>query len=250
MRVEPSAGDAKRVVLVTGGSRGIGAAIATQLARRNCRVACTYRTGVDEVQELARQAPPGLIAAVPYDLGDPASAGSAVDATVAEFGAIDSIILNAGVWSGGLLADMDPDAWWGVIERNLRGTAAITRAALPYLRKSDSPSVVVVSSVVGIIGTAGDTAYGSAKAATIGFARSLAKEVAREGIRVNVLAPGFVETDMTSQVSDGARARIEQATILGRFGTADEIASAAVFLSEDATFCTGSILVADGGWSI
>jgi len=109
---------------------------------------------------------------------------------------------------------------------------------------------VLVSSVVGIIGHAGDTAYASAKAAMIGFGRSLAKEVARDRIRVNILAPGFVETDMTDAVPIAARKRIEAATVLNRFGTVDEIAKAAVFLSEDATFCTGSVLTADGGWSL
>jgi 3-oxoacyl-[acyl-carrier protein] reductase len=113
-----------------------------------------------------------------------------------------------------------------------------------------SPSIVLVSSVVGVIGHAGDTAYAGAKSAMIGFGRSLAKEVARDGIRVNVLAPGFVSTDMTDAVPESARRRIERETVLGRFGTVDEIAKAAVFLSEDATFCTGSVLTVDGGWAL
>jgi 3-oxoacyl-[acyl-carrier protein] reductase len=109
---------------------------------------------------------------------------------------------------------------------------------------------VLVSSVVGIIGHAGDTAHASAKTAMIGFGQSLAKEAARDRIRVNVLAPGFIETDMTDAVPIGARKQIEAQTVLGRCGTVDEIAQAAVFLSEDATYCTGSVLTADGGWSL
>ncbi len=169
---------------------------------------------------------------------------------VSHWGRLDSLILNAGQWSGGRLNATKPDAWWSVIETNLRGTVALARAALPHLANGTSPSIVLVSSVVGVIGHPGDTAYASAKSAMVGFGRSLAKEVARDGIRVNILAPGFVATDMTDAVPASARRRIEQDTVLGRFGTVDEIAKAAVFLSEDATFCTGSVLTVDGGWAL
>jgi 3-oxoacyl-[acyl-carrier protein] reductase len=145
---------------------------------------------------------------------------------------------------------MDPDRWWRVVEVNLKGMATLTRAALPALRHSPDPSVVLVSSVVGIIGHAGDTAYATAKAAMIGFARSLAKESRRDGVRVNVLAPGFIDTDMTAAIRETARRNIARATVLRRFGSVEEIGRAAVFLSEDATYCTGSVLAADGGWSI
>ncbi|MCI2421421.1 SDR family oxidoreductase [Saccharopolyspora sp. K220] len=108
---------------------------------------------------------------------------------------------------------------------------------------------MIVGSAVGSVGLPGDTAYASVKAAAVGFARSLAKELAPNGVRVNVLAPGFVDTDMASAVPDASRRRIADATPLGRFGTVEEIARAAVFLSEDATFCTGAVLAADGGWT-
>ncbi len=107
-----------------------------------------------------------------------------------------------------------------------------------------------MSSVVGLVGHAGDTAYASAKAAFIGFARSLAKEVGRDGIRVNVLAPGFIETDMTAQVPNAARDRLTSEMVLRRFGTTEEVAAAAIFLTEDATYCTGTVLAVDGGWSL
>lgn len=240
---------ASRVVLVSGGSRGIGAAITVALAQRGVRVGCTYRSGRPEAEKLAIDAP-DLVLPVRFDLDDEDSATSAVDDVLAEWGRLDAVILNAGQWAGGRLTGAEPEAWWSVVETNLRGTVALARQALPHLAQGVSPSIVLISSVVGLIGHAGDTAYASAKAAMIGFGRSLAKEAAKDGVRVNMLAPGFIETDMTDAVSPSARQRIERATILGRFGTVDEIAKAAVFLSEDATFCTGSVLTADGGWSL
>jgi 3-oxoacyl-[acyl-carrier protein] reductase len=236
-------------VLVTGASRGIGAAIVRELLIRGCRVGCGYRTGEEAVRELATDHP-GYVLPVHVDLADQASAASAVQSVLDAWGRLDAVILNAGQWQGGRLATMDPTEWWRVIELNLRGNAALARAALPALSRGHLPSLLLVSSVVGLIGHPGDTAYASAKAAMVGFARSLAKEVGRDGIRVNVLAPGFVDTDMTARVPDRSRQAISDATLLGRFGTVAEIARAAVFLSEDATFCTGSVLSADGGWSI
>ncbi|REE76581.1 3-oxoacyl-[acyl-carrier protein] reductase [Rhodococcus wratislaviensis] len=241
--------DDTRVALVSGGSRGIGAAVTTALTQRGCRVGCTYRTGRDDAEKLAADAPEQVLP-IRFDLHDDTTAPTAVERVVTHWGHLDSLVLNAGQWSGGRLVETDPDAWWSVIETNLRGTVALARAALPHLAHGRSPSIVLVSSVVGLIGHPGDTAYAGAKSAMIGFGRSLAKEVARDGIRVNVLAPGFVTTDMTDAVPDSARRRIERETVLGRFGTVDEIAKAAVFLSEDATFCTGSVLTVDGGWAL
>ncbi|OUS94530.1 SDR family NAD(P)-dependent oxidoreductase [Rhodococcus sp. NCIMB 12038] len=238
-----------RVALVSGGSRGIGAAVTIGLTQRGCRVGCTYRTGRDEAEKLTADAPEQVLP-VHFDLLDDTTAASAVERVVSHWGRLDSLILNAGQWSGGRLTATDPDAWWSVIETNLRGTVALARAALPHLANGTSPSIVLVSSVVGVIGHPGDTAYASAKSAMVGFGRSLAKEVARDGIRVNILAPGFVATDMTDAVPTSARRRIEQDTVLGRFGTVGEIAKAAIFLSEDATFCTGSVLTVDGGWAL
>lgn len=239
----------RRTVLVTGGSRGIGAGMTRQLGARERNVACGYRTSRAAAEELAADVP-GRILPVHYDTAMAESAGMAVEATLDRWGRLDGLILNAGSWSGGRITAMDPTEWWRVVEINLKGAADLVRAALPVLCESEDPSVVLVSSVVGVIGHAGDTAYASAKAAMIGFARSLAKETARDGVRVNVLAPGFVETDMTAAVSTTAREQIVQASLLGRFGTVDEVARAAVFLSEDATYCTGSVLTIDGGWSL
>lgn len=238
-----------RTVIVTGGSRGIGADITRELVARGRHVACGYRRGRNAAEILAADAPESVLP-VRYELGEDLSASQAVAATLGRWGSLDGLILNAGYWHGGRLTSVDPIQWWRVIELNLKGAATLTRIALPHLERGTDPSIVLVSSVVGLIGYAGDTAYASAKAAMVGFARSLAKEVGPAGIRVNVVAPGFVDTDMTAQVSEKARSAIASATILGRFGSPLEIAKAVVFLSEDASFCTGTVLCVDGGWSI
>ena len=233
-----------RVALVTGASRGIGQGIARQLLDRGVRVAATYRS-----TELA-DAEPDRLLPLYFDLAAPDTAEAVVEAAATRWGRLDSLVLNAAVWNGGKLTRLEPDAWWRVVESNLRSTAALTRAAVPWLSKGDNASVVVVGSAVGTVGYPGDTAYASAKAAVVGFARSLAKELAPKGVRVNVLAPGFVDTDMTAAVPPGSRQRIADATLLGRFGTVAEVARAAVFLSEEATFCTGTVLAVDGGWTL
>lgn len=236
--------DDRRIALVTGGSRGIGASVVEQFLDRGLGVAYTSRMRSSCPHPEQRDA-----IALRYELGE--DAPDAVVADVIEhFGQLDSVVINAGVWAGAKLETSDEGSWWRVVELNLRTCAQFMRAALPYLRQSSRPSVVLVSSAVGLVGFAGDTSYASAKAAMIGFARSLAKEMGTDGVRVNVVAPGFVETDMTSSVSDGARARIVDSLILSRFGTADEIGKAVIFLSEDATYSTGTILTIDGGWTL
>lgn len=238
-----------RVALITGASRGIGAGIARQLLDRGVRVAATYRTGAENVGKLVADHP-GQVMPVHFDLAEPDTADDLVEAVGQNWGRLDSVVLNAAVWNGGTLARSDPVQWWQVIETNMRSTAAVVRAAIPWLIKADNASVVILGSAVGTVGFRGDTAYASVKAASVGFARSLAKELASKGVRVNVLAPGFVDTDMTAAVPESARAEIAESTLLGRFGTVEEIARAAVFLSEDASFCTGAVLAADGGWSL
>jgi 3-oxoacyl-[acyl-carrier protein] reductase len=240
---------ARRVVLVTGASRGIGAAIASQLSARGCQVAIGYQSSRERAEVLAEQLGNDSFS-VRYDLGDESAVDTCFQDVVHTAGGLDSVVLNAGVWDGGRLTELPRDRWWHVVETNLRGLAETCRQAVPLLSGRPNASIVAVSSVVGLIGHYGDTAYATAKSAMVGFVRSLAKEVAGQGIRVNMLAPGFVRTDMTAQVGAKSAARIEQATLLNRFGEADEIARAAVFLGEDATYSTGSVLVADGGWSV
>lgn len=211
----------------------------------------TYHRAVKEAQAVADecQALTGRVTFVQHDLlgDDPiALVAGAVDV----LGGLDSVILNAGWWSGGRLTDLDADTWWHVVETNLRSTHGIARAAMPHLQASAAGSLLLLSSAVAVSGFGGDTAYGSAKAALVGFARSLAKEVGRDGVRVNVLAPGFVATDMTAGIPDASRDRILGRTVLRRFASPDEMAVSVVFLSEDATFATGAVLSCDGGWTL
>ena len=240
-----------RVAVVTGGSRGIGAAIVGELTSRGVDVLFTYATNAAAADAVAADASGAAAEAVPtrYDLlaGDPEAL---LGLALTRWGRVDSIVLNAGMWAGGRIDRLDPDRWWEVVETNLRGAHRVARAAVPALRASPAGSVLLVASAVGLVGFPGDTAYASAKAGMVGLARSLAKELADDGVRVNVLAPGFVDTDMTAAIPPSSRDRILGRTVLGRFGTGAEIAKAAAFLSEDATFTTGAVLTADGGWTL
>jgi 3-oxoacyl-[acyl-carrier protein] reductase len=245
-------GEAGRVALVTGGSRGIGRAIVVALAARGLRVAFTYREQAARAEELAdeleaRHGARPLTLAFDQETED----GTAVVGEVlARWGSIDSLVLSAGMWQGGRIDRLDPDIWWRVVEIDLRGVYRMARAAVSAVSASSAGSITIVSSMVGIAGFPGDTAYASAKAGLFGFGRSLAKELAREGTRVNVLAPGFVESDATLDVSPAARERLRSRLLIDRFGQAEEIATAAAFLSEDATYMTGGVLVCDGGFSL
>lgn len=238
-----------RVVLVTGATRGIGAAVVGALVARGVRVGCGYHTSLAAAEAMAVRWP-GQVFPVRYALGDAASAREAIDSLTSAYGRLDAVVANAGVWAGGRLERIDESEWSRVVADNLNGVAQLSRAALPHLmQRPTDTSITILSSVVGVIGGAGDTAYATAKAGLFGFSYSLAKEVAPEGIRVNVVAPGFVETEMTSKVSQRSREAIISSTLLGRFGRAEEVAAAVVYLSEDATYCTGSTLTVDGGWS-
>lgn len=243
------AGEVTRRVLVTGGTRGIGEAIVRALADRGCGVGVGFARSRSRATRLATELGEN-VRPVSYILGDPESSHSAVEAMADHFGGVDGLVLNAGVWDGGRLTGLSRERWEKVVTANLFGAEQLCRCAMPWLAKSGSGSVTVISSVIGIVGGPGDTAYATAKAGLIGFARSLSKESARSGVRVNVVAPGFVDTDMTRQIPDESRSQIERQILLRRPGRAEEVAAGAVFLSEDATYCTGSVLTLDGGWSL
>ncbi|MCL2780901.1 MAG: SDR family oxidoreductase, partial [Actinomycetia bacterium] len=194
---------------------------------------------------------PGLVEPVRYELGDERSAREAVEQTVAVFGGLNAVVANAGVWHGGLFTQVDMRAWSQVITDNVLGTAQLCRAALPELQRgAGDRSLTIVSSVVGQIGGVGDSAYASAKAALLALTRTLAQESARRQVRVNAVAPGFVRTDMTAGLPAGAARRVLDQVLLGRPGEAAEVAAAIVFLALDATYCTGTTLTVDGGWSL
>jgi 3-oxoacyl-[acyl-carrier protein] reductase len=237
-------------VLVTGGSRGIGRAVVLACAERGADVLLTYRTDRADAEDAARCAESfGVDAEIwQLDMADSASI-SEFEVMLSTTSPIDAAVLNAGIWAGGRVGVIDDETWLRVVLVNLYGTYLIARAVLPTMRLRSAASITMISSVIGIRGFEGDTAYGAAKGGMITFAKALAKEVAPDGMRVNVIAPGFVETDMTSGVGERAWGRLVSEVPLGRPGLPEEIALGATFLIFDGTYVTGTVLTIDGGWS-
>jgi len=237
------------IAVVTGGSRGIGASTVDTLVRRGYRVVFTYRSDADAAERVSRAAlaAGGEAGAFRMDLRSPDDVDGLRRHLEAAYGHVDALVLNGGVWAGGRIGTMAPDTWMDVITTNLGGAHRTVEALLDLLRAGTADaSIVVVSSVIGLTGFPGDTAYAAAKAGLIGFSKSLAKELA-PAIRVNAIAPGFIDTDMTAGVPERGRTSIERQILLRRTGSAREIAGAIAFLVQEATYCTGTVLVADGG---
>ena len=226
------------VALVTGGNRGIGLAIAERLRSAGHQVVVGTRSGT---------APDGLDA-VAMDVSSPASIDAAFDAVEERFGTVDILIANAGITRDGLLMRMSDDDIDDVLATNLAGSIRLARRALRGMLKARSGRIILISSVVGLMGSAGQVNYAAAKAGLVGAARSLAREVGSRGITVNVLAPGFVETDMTAQLPEERKAEILGAVPLARYAQPDEIAQVAEFLASDAAaYITGAVIPVDGG---
>ncbi|HUC13532.1 MAG TPA: 3-oxoacyl-ACP reductase FabG [Acidimicrobiales bacterium] len=226
-----------RVVLVTGGNRGIGRAIAAAFAAGGDHVAVTTRSG--EVQ--------GLFS-VPCDVTDMGAVDKAVGIVESELGPIEVLVANAGINDDKLLLQMDEGSFSRVLDTNLVGTFRVVRRALPKMLRQRKGRIVLISSVVALSGAAGQANYAASKAGLIGFARSLAREIGSRSITVNVVAPGFIETDMTAQLSDERRGDVLAQVPLKRFGMPDEVAGVVRWLaSEDAGYVTGSVVPVDGG---
>lgn len=238
-----------RTALVTGGSRGIGAAISRELGACGADVAVNYRSGHHAARAVVAELGAGATAWA-ADVSDRDSVEEMVADVTEHYGRLDVLVVNAGVWRGGSIERLSPSDWSLVLDTSLSGAYYLVRAALPALRERDFGRVIVVSSVIGLIGYAGDSAYASAKAGLFGFVKSVAKECGRDGITVNAVAPGFVDTDMTEQVPEQARERMLARTSLRRPGTPEEIARAVRFLACDGSYVTGQTLVVDGGLSL
>jgi 3-oxoacyl-[acyl-carrier protein] reductase len=226
---------------VTGGSRGIGRAIALELARAGAGVTLSYRSGKDEAEEVAKEAG---ARAVEADISDPEQAKALIEAA----GELDVLVNNAGVTRDGLLARMSDEDWRVVIETNLSGTFHTCRAAARGMMKRRAGSIVNVSSIVGLHGNPGQTNYSASKAGIIGFTKALARELGNRGVRANVVAPGYIDTRLTQVIADEMKELMLANTPLGRFGRPEDVAGAVRFLcSEDAAFITGEVLLVDGG---
>jgi 3-oxoacyl-[acyl-carrier protein] reductase len=235
--------------LVTGGSRGIGAAIARALDAHGADVAIGYRSREAEAEQVLEALAPGATAHR-ADLTDEAQAHALVDDVRARHGALDILVLNAGVWRGGRIDSLPADDWHTVIDGCLTSVYNVAHRAVPLLRRSPRGRLVIVSSVIGLSGFPGDSAYSAAKAGLIGLTRSLARELGREGVTVNAVAPGYVETEMTQEIPDRSRDALLARTAIRRPGTVEDVASAVRFLVCDGDYVTGHVLVVDGGLTV
>jgi 3-oxoacyl-[acyl-carrier protein] reductase len=227
--------------LVTGASKGIGRAIAEELAAGGADVVVGYRTGAEEAEELATAIEGRAVQA---------DVSSAEDATrlVAEAGDLDILVNNAGVTRDGLLARMSDDDWRTVLETNLSAIFYTCRAVCRPMMKKRSGAIVNVSSIVGVHGNPGQTNYAASKAGIIGFTKSLARELGNRGVRANVVAPGYVRSQLTDVLPEVATAAMLANTPLGRLGEPTDVAGAVRFLcSDEASFITGDVLLVDGG---
>jgi 3-oxoacyl-[acyl-carrier protein] reductase len=230
-----------KTALVTGGSRGIGRAIALELGRAGASVVIGYRTGKDEAESVAAEIGGRAVQA---DVSDARAARALVEGA----GDLDILVNNAGITRDGLLARMSDEDWRDVIETNLSSMFYTCRAAARPMMKRRGGSIVNVSSIVGVHGNPGQTNYGAAKAGIIGFTKSLARELGSRGVRANVVAPGYVTTQLTDVLPEEAKAAMLGATPLGRLGDPEDVAGAVRFLcSDEASFITGEVLLVDGG---
>jgi 3-oxoacyl-[acyl-carrier protein] reductase len=241
---------AGRVALVTGGSRGIGRAISTTLAAAGAEVFVNYAKGEGAARETceAIRAAGGKAEPVGFDVSDAKATDEAVQKIAKDKGRLDIVISNAGISIDALLLRLKDDDLDRLLAVNLKGAIALARSAIRPMMRARFGRLVFVSSVVGEMGNAGQTAYAATKAGLIGAAKSIAKEYASRSITVNVITPGFIETDMTASLPAEAKEMMITATPLGRYGTPGDVAAAALYLSsEEAGFVTGQVLRVNGG---
>jgi 3-oxoacyl-[acyl-carrier protein] reductase len=238
-----------QIAVVTGAGRGIGRAIALKFAAEGAEVVCVSRTTENsekvaaEVRALGRKAWAHAV-----DVADSASVGAAAVKILAECGRVDILVNNAGVTRDGLLMRMSDADWDTVMDTNLKGAFLVTKAFNRAMLKQRAGRIINIASVIGLIGNAGQCNYAASKAGLIGFTQSAAREFASRGVTVNAIAPGFIETDMTSEITAEMRAATLKQIPLGGFGQGEDIANAALYLAAaSGRYVTGQVLTVDGG---
>jgi len=239
-----------KVAIVTGGSRGIGRCTAEALAAQGAHVVLTYVKGEDEAKKAvaAIEERGGKAEIVGFDVADMAAAEDAVTAVAKRLGRVDILVANAGIAADNLLLRLKEDELDRIFAVNVKGALACARAAIKVMMRARTGRVVFLSSIVGEMGNAGQTAYAASKAALLGVTKSLAKEYASRGITVNSVAPGFIDTDMTHVISGELKETMLKSIPLGRTGRAEEVAAAVAFLcSDEASYITGHTLRVNGG---
>lgn len=242
-----------KTCLVTGGSRGIGRAIALKLADFGADVAITYARSADAANEIkaAIESKGRNAKAIQADAVDFSEAEKVINEIVADWGKIDVLVNNAGIAKDNLILRMSEEQWDEVITTNLKSIFNYSKVSARPMMKNRGGSIINISSVVGISGNAGQSNYSASKAGIIGFTKSYAKELASRNIRANVIAPGYITTDMTDSLDEKVLEGIKKATPLGRAGNADEIADAVVFLASDmSSYITGETIRVDGGMAM
>ena len=235
------------IALVTGASRGIGAAIADTLARAGAKVigTATSESGAAAISE--RMAALGGVGRV-LDVGSTASVDALVDEITKEFGAITILVNNAGITRDNLLMRMKDEDWDAILNTNLSSIFRTSKATMRGMMKARKGRIISIASVIGVMGNAGQANYAAAKAGIIGFSKSLAKEIGSRGVTVNVIAPGFIETDMTKALPEDNKKAMMDAIALGRFGAPEDIANAVLFLASPmGAYITGETLHVNGG---
>lgn len=239
-----------RTAVVTGAGRGIGKAIAERFAAEGAKVAIISRTEANSnsAAEAINAAYPGVAKGYAVDVSDSAATAALGKQVLADFGSVDILVNNAGVTRDGLALRMSEEDWDVVLDTNLKGAFNLVKAFQRSILKSKTGRIINISSVIGLIGNAGQCNYAASKAGLIGFSKSLAREFAGRVITVNSIAPGFIVTDMTNELNDQQKEGVLKSIPLGSFGEAVDIANAAAFLaSDEARYITGQVLAVDGG---